>query len=184
MAALLWRLLARAAPIVDLWRSAPLAPTAFALTAGVFLDRLLRPPPWVLAGLMLAMVAMALANAAYRRAWVLLLVLFAGAARNASVGGWVGEQDISALAGPEYGPVRISGILIEGPEGQPSPGPDPLRVIPVSDRYEAVLAVEQFWRAGEPVPITGEVRVTGSGQSPAAVPGYRRGAARGGMCQV
>ena len=122
---------------------------------------------------MLAMVAMALANAAYRRAWVLLLVLFAGAARNASVGGWVGEQDISALAGPEYGPVRISGILIEGPEGQPSPGPDPLRVIPVSDRYEAVLAVEQFWRAGEPVPITGEVRVTGSGQSPAAVPGDR-----------
>lgn len=173
MAALLWRLLAKAAPIADLWRSAPLAPAAFALTAGVFLDRLLRPPPWVLAAFLVALVVAALANAANRRAWFLLLVLLAGAARNASVGGWVGEQDISALAGPEYGPVRIRGILIEGPEGQTPGGPDPLRVIPASIRYEAVLAVEQSWRAGEPFPVTGEVRVTGSGQPPEAMPGDR-----------
>lgn len=173
MAALFWQIPAKAAPVADLWRSAPLAPAAFALTAGISLDRLLRPPPWILVVLLAGLAALALANAANRRAWLLFLVLLGGAARNASVGGWIGEQDISGLAGPDYSPVRIRGVLIEGPEGNPPPGPDPLRVIPVSSRYEAVLAVAELWRAGEAVPVTGEVRVSGAGLPPAANPGDR-----------
>lgn len=173
MRAAVGRLLATAAPIIDLGRSAPLAPAAFALTAGIFLDRLFKPSPWAVATALGAVAAMALANAPGRRAWVLAIVLLAGAARNASVGGWVGQDDISSLAGPDYGPLRIRGVIIEGPEGQPLPAPDPLRIIPVFARYEAVVAAEEVWRSGGFVPVTGEIRVTGMGKPPAAAPGDR-----------
>lgn len=159
--------------MAGIWRSAPLAPAALSLTAGIFLERLARPEPWVVMALAVASAAAALAHFRWRPFWILLLVFAIGAVRGALLVGSMGGNDIASMAGSEHAPIRLRGIVVDAIQATPPPKPDPLRLIPVPARWETVVAVESAWRGGAPSEAEGEVRVAGSGAPPDASPGDR-----------
>src|SRR5262245_45477183 len=104
------------------WRS-PLLPPAIAVTAGVAVDRCLEPP---FVAALIAAAAFLVAAAAFRSQRLgLLYLLVALAALGAAFHAWrcrlVRPDEVALLAERTPRPVRLRGVVAEGPRRLPAP---------------------------------------------------------------